>query len=76
MSSKLQPFNRRVTRPQADRRQRKREARRLVAAQLQGQIRLSNMYLFSFLHRGFLARLKWLVFGEPMPKQQPSQEVW
>jgi len=45
-------------------------SRRVVAAQLQGQIRQSALYTFSFIHRGFFARLKWLLFGEPMPRRE------
>jgi len=70
MSHKLQPLNRRLNRNQADKRQRKIEARRIVAAQLQGQMRTVGMYTYSFIHRGFFSRLKWLLFGESTPSQQ------
>ena len=52
-----------------DRRNRKIEARRLMAASLQGQMQVVAMYSFNFVHRSFLKRLRWLLFGEPMPTQ-------
>ena len=57
MSHKLQSLNRRLNRNQSDKRQMKIEARRIVAAQLQGQMRSIGMYTYAHIHKGFFARL-------------------
>ena len=48
---------------QQQRREQKIVARRIVAAQLQGQINLVAQYTAVFIHAGFWARLRWLLFG-------------
>jgi len=72
MSHKLQPLNRRLNRNQADKRQNKIEARRIVAAQLTGQVNMVGAYVYQFVHRGFFGRLKWVLFGESQPKQEAN----
>jgi hypothetical protein len=74
MSHQLQPLHKRLTRNQSDRRDRKIEARRIVAAQLTGRINDLGGYTVQFVYRGFWQRLRWLILGERRPKQTQNTE--
>ena len=69
-TGQLQPLKERMNMHQQQRREQKIAARRIVAAQLQGQINLVAQYTAIFVHAGFWARLRWLFFGAKKGQKQ------
>ena len=66
---RLKSLEDRMNQHQLDKRDKKIVARRIVAAQLQGQINLVGNFAANFVNMGFWSRLRWLLFGVPGKKR-------
>jgi hypothetical protein len=62
-TGQLKPLEERMNQHQLEQRDRKIAARRIVAAQLQGQINRVGQYAVGFAQQGLWGRLRWLLLG-------------
>ncbi len=70
----LKPLSDRLSPGEQNRRIQRQAARMLSRDELSRRMTGHAYHYAAFLQRGFLARLKWVLFGEPAPQPVPQKQ--